>query len=311
MLRGLEPVQSAGMKFLLFSVLLGFAGTAAAADMVRVLVWDEQQPEQQQAYGEKFLGGTIAAHLSGLPGIRVKSANLDSPEQGLDEATLAETDVIIWWGHVKHQAVTQLATERVVARVREGKLGLIALHSAHWARPFVRLMQERAKDDARAAIPADRRDAAQLEVVNDQVIGVGVKADAELTPFVRKTGDNTWRLVLPACVFPAWRADGMPGKMSTLLPAHPIAAGLPARWEVKQTEMYNEPFHVPPPDAVVFEERWDKGEHFRSGCVWKVGRGQVFYFRPGHESYPVYRQAEPLKVLENAVRWLPVAVRER
>lgn len=311
MLRGAGTVQSVFMKQILISVLAGLVVSAGAEETVRVLVWDEQQPEQKQAYGDRFLGETIAAHLSGLPGIRVKSVSLASPEQGLDEAALEQCDVLIWWGHVKHQAVTQAATERVVARVREGKLGLVALHSAHWARPFVRLMQERAKDDAKAAMPADRREGAQLEVVNDQVIGVGVKADAKLTPFVEKTGENEWRLSLPACVFPAWRADGMPGKMTTLLPDHPLAAGLPAKWEVRQTEMYSEPFHVPPPDAVVFEERWDKGEHFRSGCVWKVGRGRVVYFRPGHESYPVYRQAEPLKVLENAVRWLPVAGRER
>ena len=69
--------------------------------------------------------------------------------------------------------------------------------------------------------------------------------------------------------------------------------------------MYGEPFHVPPPDDVVFEEKWDKGERLRSGCVWRVGKGRVFYFRPGHETYPVYKQAEPLRVIENAVRWLP------
>jgi trehalose utilization protein len=62
-------------------------------------------------------------------------------------------------------------------------------------------------------------------------------------------------------------------------------------------------FHVPKPDAVIFEERWDKGEHFRSGCVWQVGQGRVFYFRPGHEIFPVFKQAEPLRVLENAARW--------
>jgi trehalose utilization protein len=59
--------------------------------------------------------------------------------------------------------------------------------------------------------------------------------------------------------------------------------------------MYDEPFHVPAPDAVVFEERWDKGQSFRSGCVWRVGKGDVFYFRPGHETYPVFRQPEPLR----------------
>jgi trehalose utilization protein len=54
----------------------------------------------------------------------------------------------------------------------------------------------------------------------------------------------------------------------------------------------------------VFEGRWDRGERFRSGCVWQVGQGRVFYFRPGHETYPVFKQPEPLRVLENAVRWL-------
>ena len=68
--------------------------------------------------------------------------------------------------------------------------------------------------------------------------------------------------------------------------------------------MYGEPFHVPAPDEVVFEEKWDKGESFRSGSVWKVGKGRVFYFRPGHETYPIFKQAEPLRVVENAVRWM-------
>jgi trehalose utilization protein len=114
-------------------------------------------------------------------------------------------------------------------------------------------------------------------------------------------------LTLPQCVFPSWRADGAPGRVTTLLPAHPIAAGLPEKWDVMNTEMYNEPFHVPEPDAVVFEERWDKGEHFRSGCAWQVGQGRVFYFRPGHETYAVYRQINCLKVIDNAVRWVSPA----
>jgi trehalose utilization protein len=136
-----------------------------------------------------------------------------------------------------------------------------------------------------------------------------VKADARLTPYVETRADGVHVLTLPQCVFPAWRADGAPSHMTTLLPAHPIAAGLPARWDIPRTEMYGEPFHVPPPDEVVFEETWDRGERFRSGCVWTVGRGRVFYFRPGHETYPIFLQAEPVRVLENAVRWLGRAVR--
>ena len=68
--------------------------------------------------------------------------------------------------------------------------------------------------------------------------------------------------------------------------------------------MYNEPFHVPEPDAVVFEEHWEGGEWFRSGSVWQVGRGRVFYFRPGHEIYPIYKNSTALKIIENAVRWM-------
>jgi trehalose utilization protein len=74
--------------------------------------------------------------------------------------------------------------------------------------------------------------------------------------------------------------------------------------------MYDEPFHIPTPDAVILEERWDKGEHFRSGCVWQIGKGRVFYFRPGHETFPVYQQAEPLRVIENGVRWLGSEIRK-
>ena len=92
--------------------------------------------------------------------------------------------------------------------------------------------------------------------------------------------------------------------MTTLLPEHPIAKGMPSSWTVVQTEMYDEPFHVPEPDEVIFEERWELGEWFRSGMVWEIGEGKVFYFRPGHETYPVFKQAEVIRVLENACRWL-------
>ena len=295
------------MKFSLALLALSacvFTQTVAAPPApIRVLVWDEQQPEQKQAYGEKFLGETIAAHLAQQPGMTVKSTNLDAPEQGLDEATLDATDVIIWWAHKKVPELTNANAERVAARVRVGRLGFIALHSAHWAKPFVRLMQDRAKADALAQVPPAERAAAKWEYLLENPFGKVPKRDAPLTPSLAHEGD-VWKLTLPACVFPAYRADGAPSHVTTLLPQHPIAAGLPAHWDIAQTEMYDEPFHVPTPDAVVFEERWDKGEHFRSGCVWRVEKGRVFYFRPGHETYAVYQQAEPLRVIANAVRWL-------
>jgi trehalose utilization protein/lysophospholipase L1-like esterase len=278
---------------------LALAASSWAADPIRVLVWDEQQPKQSEGYGDKFLGETIAAHLTTQPGLSVKSTKLSAPDQGLDDATLDTTDVLVFWSHVRQKDQDDARVEAVVKRVMEGRLGLIALHSAHWSKPFVRLMQERAKADAAKEVPG-----VKWEYTNDQPYGVIRPKVARITPYIEKGGNGVWKLTLPQCVFPAYRADGAPGHLTTLLRDHPIAKGLPERWDIPQTEMYGEPFHVPPPDEVVFEERWDKGEHFRSGCVWQVGKGRVFYFRPGHETYPVFKQAEPLKVIENAARWL-------
>ncbi len=288
---------------LIATCLLTSLTSLHAAEPVRVLVWDEQQPQQKEAYGDKFLGETIAAHLEKQPGLSVKAAKLDDAEQGLSDAALDATDVLIIWCHKRVKDQDAARAEAVVQRVLDGKLSLIVLHSAHWDKPFVRLMQERAKADALQQVPAAARATAKWEFLNDQPYSKGVKHDAPLTPSLTHDGD-VWRLTLPQCVFPAWRADGAPSHVTTLLPQHPIAAGLPEKWDIPQTEMYAEPFHVPAPDAVIFEEHWDKGEHFRSGCVWTVGKGRVFYFRPGHETYPIFKQAEPLRVIENAVRWL-------
>lgn len=280
---------------------------ARAADKpIRVLVWDEQQPEQKQAYGTMFLGETIAAHLGSQQGLSVKTARLDGPEQGLDAATLDATDVVIWWGHVRNTAVNDELAERIVTRVQSGRLGFVALHSAHWAKPFIRLMQERAKADALALVPAAERGTVSFQLLNTNPIGKVPKRDAALTPSLTNSA-GVWQLTLPGCIFPAYRGGAGAGHLRTLMPEHPIAAGLPALWDVPQTEMYDEPFHVPKPDAVIFEERWDTGEYFRSGSLWQVGGGKVFYFRPGHETYPIYKQAEPLRVLENAVRFLAPA----
>jgi trehalose utilization protein len=275
-----------------------------AVEPIRVLVWDEQQPQQKEGYGEKFLGETIAAHLAKLPGFSVKTAKLDEADQGLSDATLDATDVLIFWCHRRVKDQDDARMEAVVKRVMEGKIGFIGLHSTHWGKPFVRLMQERAKADAVKALSEAERARAKWEFLNDAPYYKGVGRAARITPFFEKGEGNVWKLTLPACVFPVYRNDGMPSHVTTLLPQHPIAAGLPAQWDIPRTEMYGEPFHVPPPDEVVFEEKWDKGEHFRSGCVWQVGKGRVFYFRPGHETYGIFKQAETLQVVENAVRWM-------
>lgn len=296
------------MMKIIFNLLIAlmFIATTSvdAADSIHVLVWDEQQPQQKAGYDGKFLGETIADHLQKQNGLSVKTAKLDDVDQGLNDAAIDAADVLIFWCHRRVKDQDDKRMEAVVKRVMDGKLGFIGLHSTHWGKPFVRLMQERAKTDAAKQLPLPERATANWVFLNESPFYNSVGRAARVTPFVEKGEGNTWKLTLPACVFPVYRNDAMPSHVTTLLPQHPIAAGLPAHWDIPRTEMYGEPFHVPPPDEIVFEEKWDKGEHFRSGCVWQVGKGHVFYFRPGHETYPVFEQAEPLRVLENAVRWL-------
>jgi trehalose utilization protein len=54
---------------------------------------------------------------------------------------------------------------------------------------------------------------------------------------------------------------------------------------------------------LVFISWYQGGEVFRSGCCFHRGKGKIFYFRPGHETFPIYHQPEVLRVITNAVRW--------
>lgn len=86
-------------------------------------------------------------------------------------------------------------------------------------------------------------------------------------------------------------------------PGHPIAAGLPERIDLANEEMYGEHFDIPQPDHLVMVSWFKGGEVFRSGCTFHRGRGKIFYFRPGHETFPTYHNPLIRQVLANAVRW--------
>jgi trehalose utilization protein len=287
--------------FLLCSTTFAQLRQTAILHPIRVTVWDEQQPQQKSAY-DNFLGNAIADYLKEQNGFKVTSVRMDDKEQGLSDELLNDTDILIWWGHVRNKDVKDELAKRIVDRVKAGRLGLISLHSAHWSKPFMFAMNERATQDALSEVVADKRDQLKINFINPKP-GVVPKRTDPLTPSSQLNGNN-FIITLPLCVFPAYRADGKPSHIHTLVPGHVIARGIPETFDIPQTEMYDEPFHIPKPDLVLFEEKWDKGEHFRSGCLWKVGQGMVFYFRPGHETYPVFKQKLPLKIIENACRFL-------
>lgn len=106
-----------------------------------------------------------------------------------------------------------------------------------------------------------------------------------------------------------WRESTDKERLWNIAPHHPITRGLGEYFEIPQEEMYGEPFGIPQPDELIFISWFTGGEVFRSGATWQRGNGRIFYFRPGHETYPTYHQAEVQKVIANAVRWAKAEVR--
>lgn len=100
-----------------------------------------------------------------------------------------------------------------------------------------------------------------------------------------------------------WREDGDYELVWVVNPAHPIAQGIGRFIKLEEVETYGEPFSIPEPDELVFIGSYEGGEVFRSGCCWQRGNGRVFYFQPGHETYPIYHQSEIIKVIKNAIHW--------
>jgi trehalose utilization protein len=216
---------------------------------IRVTVWNEHRHEKiheevQRVYPEG-MHAPIAKSLR-AEGMVVRIATLDDPEHGLTEQVLAETDVLVWWGHTAHDEVKDEMVARVQGRVLEG-MGLIILHSSHFSKIFKRLM--------------------------------GTTCSLK------------------------WREAGERERLWVVAPGHPIAANLGEGFEIAHEEMYGEFFDIPAPDELIFISSFEGGEVFRSGCCYYRGHGKVFYFRPGHETYPSYYQPEVLRVIANAVRW--------
>ena len=110
------------------------------------------------------------------------------------------------------------------------------------------------------------------------------------------------RLLGTSCSL-TWREAGEKERLWVCNPGHPIVQGLGPYFEIEHEEMYGEPFGIPAPDETLLLSWFAGGEVFRSGATWKRGNGKIFYFRPGHETYPTYHQKEVRLVLRNAAHW--------
>ncbi|MDP4552386.1 ThuA domain-containing protein [Alkalihalobacillus macyae] len=216
--------------------------------MLNVTVWNENRHEQKseevRSVYPNGIHGAIAEFLK--EDFEVRTATLDEPEHGLSEEVLNSTDVLLWWGHIAHEEVSDEIVERVHQRVLDG-MGLIVLHSGHFSKIFKKLM--------------------------------GTGCDLK------------------------WREADEKERMWVIDPTHPIAEGIGETIELEKEEMYGEHFDIPAPDELVFVSWFEGGEVFRSGCTYKRGQGKVFYFRPGHETYPTYYHEDIQRVMKNAVAW--------
>ncbi|MCE7784308.1 ThuA domain-containing protein [Staphylococcus xylosus] len=215
---------------------------------MNITIWNEFRHEQEnedvQAVYPNGIHHVIASFLT--DDHTVTTATLDEPQHGLTDDVIAQTDVLIWWGHKVHEEVDEEVVEKVKQKVLEG-MGLIVLHSGHFSKIFKSLM--------------------------------GTSCDLKW-----READEKERL---------WIVD----------PTHPIAEGIDSYFELEKEEMYGEHFDIPSPDETVFISWFEGGEVFRSGATFKRGNGKIFYFRPGHESYPTYYNLNVQKVIKNAVKW--------
>lgn len=216
---------------------------------LQITVWNEgrhekKNPAVQVVYPDGM--HTVIAKALRDRGLDVRTATLDEPEHGLTEEVLKHTEVLIWWGHMAHDEVNDEVVSRVHDRVMDG-MGLIVLHSGHFAKIFRKLM--------------------------------GTTCNLK------------------------WREIGEKERIWVVNPAHPISSGIGEYFEIEHEEMYGEHFDIPEPDQLVFMSWFAGGEVFRSGCCYFRGRGKVFYFRPGHETYPTYYQPEVQQVIYNACIW--------
>ena len=109
---------------------------------MKVTVWNENEHEKVNPKVLEYYPGGLHGYISSFlkcDDIEVRTATLDDEECGLTDEVLADTDVLVWWGHRAHGRVPEEVVDRVQKYVLSG-MGLVVLHSGHHSKIFRRLM---------------------------------------------------------------------------------------------------------------------------------------------------------------------------
>ncbi len=216
---------------------------------INVTIWNEFIHEvEHDAVKKVYPDGIHMALAKGLAAddLNIRTATLKEPEHGLTDEVLNSTDVMLWWGHMAHDQVSDEIVKKVQSRVLSG-MGLIVLHSGHFSKIFRTMMGT-------------------------------------------------------TCAL-KWREIGERERLWNICPNHQITQGIGEYFELPNVEMYGERFDIPQDGEIIFMSWYQGGEVFRSGVTFNRGMGKIFYFSPGHETFPIFYNENILKVLGNAIRW--------
>ena len=110
---------------------------------VKVVIWNEylhevENPGVAELYPDG-IHGALKQAFEERGGFAVRTATLREPDHGLSPELLADSDVLLWWGHKAHHEVADATAAMVHEAVLSG-MGLVVLHSGHMSKPFKRTL---------------------------------------------------------------------------------------------------------------------------------------------------------------------------
>ena len=240
---------------------------------VRVLVWDENPPHADKSFYPNSLNTVIAQALNSLGEGQIVAdiTHLDEENQGITAEKLANYDVLLWWGHMRHGHVEDETAQIVKTAVHENGLGFIPLHSGHYSKAFKAVL------GTTGDLKGGWREVEGFE--NEEITVCAPKH-----PIAQGIDD----FVIEGEEMYGAPFGAPPFKTLVFQSYFPLGG-----------EYFPCGFTVTVGKGI--DPAFTSGGG--NGANQGEGAGRVFYFRPGHETAPTYHNPTVQKILVNAVMW--------